>query len=202
VIASLNIGQGYQPGSTLQVGNGVTVQLSSGTANNGDSFTTRVVANPDTAGLLTALGINTFFTGNNANNIAVQPNLVNNPAQLAASRTGQPGDGSNLQRMAALADQPLLANGTQTFSQFYGSMVGDAGTQVKQLSDQQSAQQLIGQRIEAQQQAVSGVDPNEELVRELEAQRAFEMASRYISTVNTTLDSLFRIVDATLAGTG
>ena len=33
ILANLNIGQGYSPGSSLTVANGITVQLSSGTAN-------------------------------------------------------------------------------------------------------------------------------------------------------------------------
>jgi flagellar hook-associated protein 1 FlgK len=195
-VASLNIGQGYEPGSALQIGNGLTVQLSAGTANDGDNFTTQVIANPDTAGLLTALGLNTFFTGSNAGNLAVQPNLLSDPAQLAASRSGQPGDSTNLQRMVALRDAKLLANGSQTLAQFYGSMVSNVGTGVQQLSQQQSAQQALGQQLLAQQQAVSGVDTNEELLLLTQYQQSFEIASRYIATINTTLESLFQIISA------
>src|SRR5208282_1349656 len=110
-----------------------------------------VVAQPDTAGILSALGINSFFTGASASNLAVQPNLLNNPADLSASMTGQPGDSSNLQKMAALAQTPTLTNGTQTFSQFYASMVGNIGAQVQNLTQLQSAQQVVGQNLQAQQ---------------------------------------------------
>ncbi len=87
-IATLNIGQGYSPGTPLTVANGVTVQLASGTANNGDTFSTPVVAQPDTAGILTALGLGTFFTGSTAADLAVQPALLSNPSLLAGSLTG------------------------------------------------------------------------------------------------------------------
>jgi len=197
VVTSLNIGQGYSPGSALQVGKGVTVQLASGTVNNGDNFTSNVVAQPDTAGILSALGINSFFTGTSANNLAVQPNLLNNPGDLSASTTGQPGDSSNLQKMAALAQTPTLTNGTQTFSQFYASMVGNIGAQVQNLTQLQSAQQVVGQNLQAQQQAVSGVDPNEQLVYMLQSQNAYQMASKYIQTVNSVLDDLMSIIGTT-----
>jgi flagellar hook-associated protein FlgK len=199
VIASLNIGQGYEPGSTLQVGNGITLQLSSGTANAGDQFTTRVVGQPDSAGILTALGLNSFFTGRDAGSVAVSSSLLNNPQQLAGSRTGQPGDASNFQRITNLQDALLLGNGTQTLGQFYAAMVGDVGTRVQSLNQQQSAQQLIGQNLQARQQAISGVDPNEELVHILESQRAFQMAAKYISTVNATVDQLLSIIAPTTA---
>jgi flagellar hook-associated protein FlgK len=193
-VASLNIGQGYQPGSPLQVGNGVTLQFTAGTANDGDQFTTRVTSNPDTSNILAALGINSFFTGTNAANLAVQPNLVQDPTQLAASQTGQPGDASNLQRIATLRDSTVLTNGTQTFEQYFSSVVGNIGTQVQQATQQQTAQHALGQQIQAQQQSVSGVDPNEELVQMLQYQRAFQLASKYISTVNSTLDSLMQLI--------
>ena len=193
-VASLNIGQGYEAGTALQLGNGIVLKLSSGTANGGDNFTTQVVAQPDTAKILPALGLNTFFTGDKAANLGVQPNLVSNPDLFAGSRTGQPGDSSNLKIMAGLRDSAILANGTQNFGQFYGSIVGDVGTQVHQLTATSDAQKALGQQLKAQQQSISGVDPNEETVHLVEAQRAFQAAARYISVVNTTLDSLFQIL--------
>lgn len=193
-VATLNIGQGYAPGTPLTVANGVTVQLAAGTANNGDAFSTPVVAQPDTAGILTALGLGTFFTGSTANDIAVQPALLNNPNLLAASRTGATGDNSNLTRLAALQAQPVLAGGTQTFTQAFDNIVGGIATQVQQQTDQQTSQKALGQQLQTQQQNISGVDPNEELVNMMNFQRSFQIASEYIGSVNTTLQSLFQII--------
>lgn len=193
-IASLNIGQGYSPGSDLPVSNGVQVHLGAGNLNNGDSFTTQVIAQPDTAGLLTALGMNTFFVGNAASDLKVRPELLTNPEQLAASRSGQPGDNTNLQRMVAARDAVGLANGTQTIGQFYAAMVGDVGTKVRELDQRQTDQQALGRSLAAQQQSVSGVDPNEELVQMLQYQRGFEAAARFINVVNDTLNQLFQTI--------
>ena len=193
-VASLNIGQGYSPGSTLQVANGVTVQLSEGTVNAGDSLSTQVVAQPDTTGILTALGLNTFFTGSTATNIQVNPNLLAQPDLLAASRSGQSADGSNLQAMVALSNNPVLANGTQTFSQFYAAMQGDVGTQVQTLTQTQSANQLVTQNLQAQQQSVSGVDTNAEMIQMLDFQQAYQAAAKYVSTINNTMNTLMQIL--------
>ena len=85
VVASLNVGQGYEPGSALQVVDGVSVRLGAGTANDGDTFTAQVVADADTAGILPVLGLNSFFTGHDAGDIHVRNDLISNPGLLAAS---------------------------------------------------------------------------------------------------------------------
>ena len=173
---------------------GVTVALAAGTANDGDVFSTRVVAETDTAGILTALCLNSFFDGHDASDIRVRFDLVSSPNLLAAARSGQPGDGSNLRRMAAVRDLPLLKGGTQTLSQSLVSLVGDVGARVQELDELETNQQSFADRLDAERQSVSGVDANEELVKMVEFQRAFQLASRYINAVNETLDELFRII--------
>src|SRR5262249_10266481 len=105
LLGSFNIGDGYAAGSALTSANGVTVTLSAGTANDGDTFSSAVVAQPDAGNLLPALGLNSFFDGADAASIQVRSVLLSNPAQLAISQTGQPGDGANLQQIAALRDK-------------------------------------------------------------------------------------------------
>ncbi|HZU38550.1 MAG TPA: flagellar basal body rod C-terminal domain-containing protein, partial [Gemmataceae bacterium] len=194
VLASLNIGQGYSPGTTLQAANGITVSLSSGTVNAADTFSTPVVGQPDSAGILSALGLGSFFSGSTASNLTVNLSLLSDPQDFAAGLSGQPGDGSNLQRMINLRDTPLLANNTQSLSQFYSAIIGDVGAQVQGLQQLQTTQQATAQQLSTQQQSVSGVDPNEEMVNLLQYQRAFQSASRYISEVNKALDEVFNIV--------
>lgn len=198
-LATLNVGQGYTPGTPLTVANGITVQLASGTANNGDTFSTSVVAQPDTSGILTSLGLGTFFSGSTAADIAVQPDLLNNPNLLAASRNGDSGDNSNLTRLAALQTLPVLANGTQTLTQGYNTIVGGVATQVQSLTAQQTSQQALGQQLQTQQQNISGVDTNEELVNLMSFQQQFQTASEYVGTVNTALQSLFLMVQPSIA---
>ena len=192
-VASLNIGQGYQPGSALTVANGVTVQLASGTANDGDSFSVTTVAQPDTAGILPALGLDTFFSGSNAGDIAVNPDLLADPDQFAGSLTGQPGDGANVSNMAALGNAPLLANGTQTLQQSFDNLIGAVGSGVQDATQQQSAQQAVGQSLQTQQQSVSGVDPNAELVQLVQSQQSYQLAAHYISVLDQTVASLLAI---------
>ena len=194
MVATLNVGQGYQASQPLNVANGVTVTLAAGTVAAGDSFATPVVGNPDSGGILTALGLNTLFSGDNAASIAVNSYIASDPSRLATSRTGQPGDTSNLQRFTALADSQVLNNGTQTFTQYANLMVSDIGTDVQSLTQQQSTNQTLTTSITNQQQSVSGVDTNEELASVLQYQQMFAMAGKYITAVNDTLSQLLSII--------
>jgi flagellar hook-associated protein FlgK len=189
---TFNIG-GYTAGAALSTVNGVRVQLSAGTVNNGDSFAVSVVANADPGGLLSALGMNAFFQGDDAATVQVRPDLLAQPGNLALSLTGQPGDGGALQQLAALRDAPVLSNGTQSLQQYLASLIGAAGQRVQDLTQQQGVQQTVAQRLQAEQQSLSGVDPNEELVRLMQFQQAFQMAAHYVSVLDTSFAALLQI---------
>ena len=194
-IATVNVGQGYKPGQPLNVGNGLTLTLGTGDVAAADSFTSTVIGNPDSAGLLTSFGLNTLFSGNDAGTLKVNADLVADSSRLATSRAGQPGDISNLKRFVALGDAAVLGNGTQTFSQYSNQILSDIGSDVQSLTQQQSTNQLLTSGIQKQQQSVSGVDTNEELANVLKYQRMFQMAGKYISAVNDALQQLISITN-------
>ncbi|MFO0968403.1 MAG: flagellar hook-associated protein FlgK [Gemmataceae bacterium] len=194
LLSSFNIGQGYEPGQALGPVNGVSVKLGAGTVNNGDSFGTRVIAQPDTSGILVGLGLNTFFAGDTPGALAVRSDLSAHPEQLAGSRAGRPGDGSNWRRLADLLDAPQLDSGTRSLNKFMSDLVSDVGSQVQDLDQRHTAAQSLGAGLAAQQQSVSGVDPNEELTRLVQYQRSFQMSAKFLSVTNDTLNDLFTIL--------
>jgi flagellar hook-associated protein 1 FlgK len=150
------------------------------------------VANTDTAGLLPALGLNGLFAGTGAANIAVRPELVADPNRFAAGRTGQPGDGTNLERFSALRDTPVLSG--RTLAADFADQAAAVGSAVSGLDDQQTAQGNLMRALFAEEQSVAGVDENEEFVRLLDFQRMIQGASRYLSVVNSALDEVINIV--------
>jgi flagellar hook-associated protein FlgK len=153
---------------------------------------TGAVANPDTSGILAAAGVNGFFTGSTAAGIAVNPALVSDPNRLAASTTGEPGDGTNLQRLSAVQDRALI--GGQTLAANFASQASSVGNDVQTLTDQQTAQSGVLQNLTAQGQSTTGVDTNQEFVNLLSYQRMVQGASEYISTVNNALGAIFNII--------
>lgn len=193
VIGTLDIGQGYEAGQPLILRNGASVKLSAGTVASGDNFTVRSIGQSDSAGLLTALGLNTFFSGDDAATIRVNEELLADPDRLATSRSGQPGDASNLQRLIALRDSQPLSGGRATFTEFFNQTLGEVGSEVSSLKQLDETNQLLTNRISDEIQSVSGVDPNEEMVQVLKYQRMFQLAAKYINSVNETLDQLLQL---------
>ena len=192
VIGVVNVGQGYEAGQPIDGPNGMTLTLSTGTVTAGDSLSANTIGNPDSAGLLGALGLNTFFAGNDAASIRVSDQLLADPDRLATSQTGLPGDTSNLQRFVGLQDLKLLGGGTQRLSDYFNKMVSDIGSQVSGLNQQADTNQVLTTRLQDQQQSQSGVDINEEMVQVIKYQQMFQSAAKFISAVNDMLQQLFQ----------
>lgn len=193
-VGTFDIGQGYAAGTALKLANGITVSIGAGQVDSVDTFQTHIVGNSDTGGVLPALGLNTFFSGNNAESMAVNGELLKDPRRLATSLTGKPGDSTNLQRLLGTRNQALFAGGTLDFNAFSTSIVATIGTQVQDTTQQQETAEGLLDRISAEREGLSGVDPNEELVHMVKFQKQFEIAAKFIATVNQTLDELLRIV--------
>ncbi|MFO0863135.1 MAG: flagellar hook-associated protein FlgK [Gemmataceae bacterium] len=187
-VGAVDIGQGYSPGTDLPNIDGVIAKLQSGTVANGDTFSVNVVADSDSARLISALGLNSFFTGDHTQGLNIRSDLLSDPSGFALSATGQPADSGNLSRIVALRDQLVFNKGSQNYSQFLADMVTQVGAQVSDNQLRSTALSDLGKSLDEQNQAFSGVDPNEELARMLNFQRSFQMASRYIVAVNQTLD--------------
>ncbi len=194
VLAMFNVGAAYEPGTDLSIADGVSLRLASGTANAGDSFSTFVVARPDDTGVLAALGLNTLFAGDLATGVRVSSALLDDPQRLATSRTGQALDSRNAQAMERLRGEARMAGQSQTFEVFLAQTVAAIGAESASLAQFQDNLGTIRQSLEAERQAVSGVDPNEEILHMLQYQRAFQSAARYVAAIDATLEELFNII--------
>ncbi len=192
-IASLNVGQGYTAGSNMSVA-GLNVQLAAGTVNSGDSFSENVTADPDSAKLLSSLGLNSFFVGSTAADLQVDPSLLNNPSQLAVSSTGEAGDSGNLGKFVALQSQPVLNNGTQSMLQYLENLIGNVGTQASTMQANSTANTSLNQQLSDQLQNSTGVDTNNALMQLVQYQNAYQMSAQFVSVVNQTLNDFFTIV--------
>jgi len=134
VINRVNVGAGYEADSPLDIGLGIHIELSPRTVVAGESFTVPVIAKSDTTGLLAAIGINTFFSGDMGSNLEVQKSVVDDPSNLAAARSNEVGDTTNLNAMVATRDQRFEDFPTQTLQQFVTEMISGIGQEVAELS--------------------------------------------------------------------
>ncbi len=194
VVATLNVGLGYEVGTELQIGDGLTVGLSSGTVSAGDQFTFTAVASPDTTGFLAAAGLNTLFVGDRAEALEVSSLVADNPNRLAASQSGAELETRRAEEMLALRDARLLNNGRDTLLDAFAAILGQAGTTSEQLQQYRDNLDVVGETLQAEIAGFSGVDPNEEALRMLQFQRSFQAAARYITTIDEVLAELMGII--------
>lgn len=149
----------------------------------------------DSSGALSALGINTFFSGSNASNIAVNSTLASNPSQLAVSGNGNPGDNSVAVAIAGLDTKSVGSLGNLTLRQSYDNLVTGIGVKTAAAKTLATSASTVLQTLSDQRESLSGVSLDEESVNLMQQQKAFEGAARVISTVNDMLDTLLQLVN-------
>lgn len=144
----------------------------------------------DTSGALAALGINTFFSGSDSTDVAVNEAVASDHTLLALGQGGGPSDNSNAALMSRFHDQQLTSLKNETLVSFYETVVSNVAQTTA--SETTISEGLDGykQSLLTQRQQFSGVSLDEEAVQLLEFQHAFQAAARLISTA----DELFTVL--------
>ena len=188
VIATLDVGDTYTPGNTLNVINGVSLTLSNGTITAGDTFSLDVISDSDTTNLLAALGINTFFSGTDASDIVVSTDVSNDVSLIAAS-TGEVGNNTNALRLSALQDDTSAINNT-TFADYLHQIASSLGEEASNAYKSEESYDVIETSLQNRRDEISGVSVDEELVNLVRYQQAYQASAKYISIVNGLMDRL------------
>ena len=147
----------------------------------------------DTSGVLAALGINTFFTGSSAEGMGINEVVKEDPGKFAASNTGiGPGTG-NAEQLAAFLDRELESENGMSLAMMYDRLTSEV-TQGAAVSRSVADGFRVFQRtLEGQKFAVSGVSLDEEAIRMIGYQRAYQASARFIATVSDLLDILVNL---------
>jgi flagellar hook-associated protein 1 FlgK len=193
IIALQNIGAGYEAGTAVQIRDGVALQFGSGTIDAADTFSLSLTDNPDETGILSALGINSLFSGSEPGLFRVREELRQNPERLATSATGQPGDAINLASIAKLRDLRLGELSGRTFTEEIADITAESGLIVQAADSRTTQLENYQSRLQADRDALSGVDINEEMLLMMQSQRAYQAAARFISVADQMLEELFTI---------
>ena len=151
-------------------------------------------ARTDTSGVLTALGVNTFFTGTDARDMAVNQTLIEQPLLIAASAVNLPGEGTNAGRIAGIDIVGSAGLGGSTIPDFYQSIVNAVAVTTRASIEAEESASAILASLEAQKGSISGVNLDEEAISLLKFERAFQGAARYISAVSNMLDELVLLI--------
>lgn len=194
-IATLNIGTGYAAGDKIAIGDtGIKIAISTGDLANGDSFSIDVFGNSDTAGLLSTVGINTFFSGDSAVNMAVSSDIIDDPRRAATSLGAEMNDNANAARMFNLKDKAISELSGLTCGEFYRQLVTNIGQDLSIKQMRQENIEVMVLNLNNQQSEISGVDINDEAAQLLVFEQMFQAIAKYMATVNSTMATIMEII--------
>jgi flagellar hook-associated protein 1 FlgK len=143
----------------------------------GDFFT----AIPSVAGAAAVVRVNTT--------LASDPRLV----AAASSPTTVPGDNRNALALLNLRSNTHAALGDVTLQDSYLALVGYIGSQVQSAQVGLDFRQSLLMQTQAQREAVSGVNMDEEMTKMIVFQRAFEASSLLVRTADDMYGELIEM---------
>ena len=127
-------------------------------------------------------------TRNGARDISV---AISDPGAIAAADLeGGSANGRNALEMAALQTKGALANGTMSITGAYSQLVNGVGVKTQAIQTASTAQDSLTAQSFAAQQAVSGVNLNEEYINLDYYVQHYNASARLIDVASTMFDTL------------
>lgn len=147
----------------------------------------------DSTNFLASAGINTFFQGDSAATISVNDILVGDPRMFAASNTGVGGGTDNALKLAQAFDEPLEQLNGRSIKQSYEDLVVRTTQDINVQSGVTEGLENYYKVLEGKLLGITGVNLDEEAVKMIFYQRAFQASSRVIQASNELLDALMNL---------
>jgi flagellar hook-associated protein 1 len=127
---------------------------------------------------------------------------LTDPEQIAAAASGAGvGDNSNAKALAAIADEALLsASGgtvaTETLNQYYARLIYKIGSDASAAQDSVTTQTNLLERLRNQRDASSGVNLDEEAVKIIKYQKAYQASARYANILDKLSEEVIQLLGA------
>jgi len=169
----------FTTGSTFNIKDGFAVTIS-GAAVSGDKVTFSVSEDA-------------------ASGMSVSSTITANTKKIAAGTTTN-GDGANALLMASLQNELVFnsvtlssGSGSYTFDEYYNAVVSTIG--IESFSAQATLRQQEGimLQLNSRRESISGVSIDEEMIKMIKFQQAYNASARMISVVDEMLDALNRM---------
>ena len=169
----------FTTGSTFNIKDGFAVAIS-GTAASGDKVT--------------------FSVSENAASLMSVSSTITADGQKIAAGTTTNGDGGNALLMADLQNELVFnsvtwssESGSFTFDEYYNAVVSTIG--IESFSAQAILRQQEGVMLQlnSRRESISGVSIDEEMIKMIKFQQAYNASARMISMVDEMLDTLNRM---------
>jgi flagellar hook-associated protein 1 FlgK len=148
----------------------------------------------DSSGVLAALGINSFFKGTSALDIAINADLKSRPTLLSAAINGQLGDNQTALAIAGLETKALRGLSESTIKEKYDAMINGIAVASATAKTNAEAAMTVQETLLAQRESLSGVSLDEEAVNLIREQRAFQGAARIIAAVDELMKTILNMI--------
>lgn len=125
-----------------------------------------------------------------AESIRINEDLISSPNRIAASASGEVGDGSIALAIQNLRNERVMVSGTTTINDYYDSLVGKLGVESHQAISFAENSALLVHQIQNARQSVEGVSLDEEMANMVKFQHAYDAAARVITTMDEALDTV------------
>ncbi len=156
----------------------------------------------DSSQFLAAYGLNAFYAGSKASDLAVDAAVLANASSIAAgsvdAATGLKLAGANdvALAMVQVQAQALSFDGTKAASlaQRSSSLSVAYGSEQNIATQQLSFAKTQSASLQARRDAVSGVNVDAEMVKMLQFQQAYQASAKVFQVANRMMDSLMQLV--------
>lgn len=131
-----------------------------------------------------------------ARSLTLHADVIGQPQRIAAAATsaGLPGDADNAIALSQLAYATIAGGGTRTSAAAYGDIVADVGTRRQSAKTDAELREAVTAQTLALKESASGVNLDEEMVALSKYQRAYQAASRVLTTADGLLEQLMNSV--------
>lgn len=150
----------------------------------------------DSSDVLATLGVNSFFEGTSAGDIAVRTDLQADPTGVTLGRDE---NGTFVANGTALAIAGVQSEALEAFSgmsvdEFWAGAVSNLGVKAGAARTNADATRVVRESLQAQRDATSGVSVDEESLNLINYQRAYQGAARFIQIVDELTRTLISLV--------
>ncbi len=155
----------------------------------------------DSSGLLAALGINTYFQGDSASSLDVRPEILADASKINAGRINggaeaNLGDNDTANVIFALASKALDISSSfgtgrgQSLSEYFNGIAASVGSDTAQAKFGADFYGTLADDLSARQDAVSGVNLDEEMSSLVKFQHSYKAAAKLVTTADEMLQVL------------
>lgn len=154
----------------------------------------------DTTGLLAALGINSFFSGDSSVSLALSTDIARDYTKVNAGRVNgeyevNTGDNTIATAIGTLAEKSVTVNTfwktvKQTLPEYYAGLVSQVGSDKLHSETNETYHKTLTDALYERKQSLSGVNLDEEMTNLVKYQSAYKAAAKLITTADEMLGVL------------